>query len=468
MGCGKQIPWCQDRSKKGEIELPLLYRRGSSSEAQICCLPARSRASTAVLNTATESNSCSRDQLIREAVLLTFCQPLPEQCRRLQDLSEKEWQKLLNWLDISGLALYFLDRMTELHLCDMLPPGVLARLQQNLRDNVERTRGMIAESIAIQQEFQKTGLGYATLKGFSFCPSSVPRAELRHQFDLDFLVAEQSASQARQILERKGYRLYAISGRSWEFKINETPGISVKDLYKDLPGRSVELHIEAKIPGRSSLLERLEMRDFHGIHMPVLSPVDLFLGQGLHVYKHVYSEFSRTAHLLEFRRHVLVRREDDAFWDELQSIARENPRASLGLGVVTLLITRVMGDFAPAALTHWTVDRLPSSARLWVELYGRRAVFQNFPGSKLYLLLQRELESVGVPAKRSLRQALLPSRLPPAVIRPTADETVAVRIRRYRMQLGVVFSRLRFHIVEGFRYTLESYRWRQSMNRFPQ
>jgi hypothetical protein len=406
--------------------------------------------------------------LTREAALLTFCDPLPEQCYRLQNLSEKEWKKLLNWLDISGLTLYFLDRIMELHLCNMLPPGVLARLQQNLRDNIERTRGMIAESIAIQQEFQETCLCYATLKGFSFCPSSVPRPELRHQFDLDFLVAEKSASQARQILERRGYRPYAISGRSWEFKINETPRVSMKDLYKDLPGRSVELHVEANIPGRSSLLERLEKREFYGIHMPVLSPVDLFLGQGLHVYKHVYSEFSRTAHLLEFRRHVMVRREDDAFWDELQSTARENPRASLGLGVVTLLITRVMGDFAPDAFTHWTVGRLPRSARLWVELYGHRAVFQNFPGSKLYLLLQRELESVGVLAKRSLWQALLPSRLPPAVIRASADETLPVRIRRYRMQLDFILSRLRFHIVEGLRYTLESYRWRQYMNRFTQ
>ena len=44
--------------------------------------------------------------------------------------------------------------------------------------------------------------------------------------------------------------------------------------------------------------------------MPVLSPVDLFLGQGLHAYKHVCSEFSRVAHLLEFRRHVLARRDD--------------------------------------------------------------------------------------------------------------------------------------------------------------
>ena len=404
---------------------------------------------------------------MREAVLLTFCDPVPPPCSRLQNLSEKEWWKLLNWLDISGLALYFLDRMTELQLCDMLPPGVLARLKQNLRDNVERTRGMMAESVALQQEFQKACLSYATLKGFSLCPSSAPKPELRHQFDLDFLIAEKSSPEARRILERRGYRLYAISGRSWEFKINEKPVISLMDLYKDLPGRSVELHVEANTRDRPSLLERIEKREFCRIDMPVLSPVDLFLGQGLHAYKHICSEFSRTAHLLEFRRHVLIRRDDDAFWDELQSTAEENPRACLRLGMVTLLITHVMGDFAPEAFTNWTVDRLPQSAKLWVKLYGRRAVFENFPGNKLYLLLQRELESAGVPSKRSLRQALLPSRLPPVVIRASVDETLPVRIRRYRMQIHFVFSRLRFHIVEGLRYTWESHRWRRHMNRAP-
>jgi len=417
------------------------------------------------LNANIALNPLSKEQSVREAVLLTFCDPLPQQCLRLQNLSEKEWRKLLNWLDISGLALYFLDRMRELQLCNMLPPSVLARLTQNLSDNVERTRGMIDESVAIQQEFQKACLSYATLKGFSLCPSSAPKPELRHQFDLDFLIAEKSAPEARRILERRGYRLYAISGRSWEFKINEKPVSSLMDMYKDLPGRSVELHVEANTPGHPSLLERIEKREFHGIDMPVLSPVDLFLGQGLHVYKHVCSEFSRTAHLLEFRRHVLVHRDDSTFWDELRSTAEENPRASLGLGVVTLLITRVMGDFAPEAFTNWTVRRLPRSARLWVRLYGRRAVFENFPGSKLYLLLQRELDSAGVPAKRSLRQALLPSRLPPAVIRASADEPLPVRLRRYRMQLHFIFSRLRFHIVEGLRYTWELYRWRQHMNR---
>jgi Uncharacterised nucleotidyltransferase len=417
------------------------------------------------MNTLLTPNPLSKDQLIRETVLLMFRGRPSEQLSQLQNLSHKDWRKLLRWLDISGLALYFLDRMRELRLCGELPSNVLTRLQQNLHDNTERTRGMIAESARIHHQFQKAGLTYATLKGLSLYPDSVPKSELRHQFDLDFLLAENSASAARQILEGIGYHLHAISGRSWEFKVNERPNASIKDLYKDLPGRSVELHIEANTLDRPSLLGRTIHRELYGINMPVLSPVDLFLGQGLHVYKHVCSEFSRTAHLLEFYRHVLHRRDDNAFWDELRSEAEGNPRACLGLGIAVLLTTHIMGDFAPKVLTNWTVARLPESARLWVKIYGRRTVFGNFPGSKLYLLLQKELESSGISPKRSLQQSLLPRRLPPPAIRASANDTLSIRIRRYRMQLYFVFVRLRFHIMEGLRYLWESYRWRRHVNR---
>jgi hypothetical protein len=407
------------------------------------------------------SKSLRGEQLIREAVLMTFCDPLPAECSRLLNLSDRKWKALLRWLDFSGLALYFLNRLIELDLCDLLPSAVFTRLYSNLIDNSERTRGMIGESKAIQQEFQHANLWYANLKGLSLWPSSVSKPELRSQFDLDFLVAEQSASQARTILERRGYRLYAISGRSWEFKRNERPGLSLKHLYKNLPSYSVELHIESGNVSNSSQLEQLEIRDLYGMRMPVLSPVDLLLGQGLHAFKHICGEFSRAAHLLEFRRHVLAHRDDNAFWSELELAARENPRASLGLGVVTLLITRVMGDFAPEALTRWTVDSLSRPVRLWVETYGHRMVFASHPGSKLYLLLQQELESAGTPGKRSVRNSLLPLRLPPPVIRALPNETLSVRIRRYYMQFKLIMVRFRFHAIEGLRFKLESRRWRR-------
>jgi hypothetical protein len=451
--------------------MALLSNQIRRSEAEICAFDTIMCAGSQIMqgedmpagtfrppmNIGTTSKSLRGEQLIREAVLMTFCDPLPAECSRLLNLSERKWKSLLHWLDISGLALYFLNQLIDLELCDLLPSAVFTRLYLNLIDNSERTRGMIGESIAIQQEFQRADLWYANLKGLSLWPSSVPKPELRSQFDLDFLVGEQSASEARRILERRGYRLYAISGRSWEFKRNERPGLSLKHLYKNLPSYSVELHIERDA---HSQLEQLEIRDLYGMRMPVLSPVDLLLGQGLHAFKHISSEFSRAAHLLEFRRHVIARRDDNAFWIELQLAAKDNPRASLGLGVVTLLITHVIGDFAPEALTNWTVDALPRPVRLWVETYGHRIVFASYPGSKLYLLLQQELESSGIQGKRPIRNSLLPFRLPPPVIRAFPKEALRVRIRRYYMQLELILARLHFHVVEGLRFKLESRHWR--------
>ncbi|HEY3990129.1 MAG TPA: nucleotidyltransferase family protein [Acidobacteriaceae bacterium] len=417
-----------------------------------------------MLKTNTTSRFRSRELQMREAALSMFCDPSLEMCTRLQHLSAIEWRRLLLWLDTSGLALYFLDRLTELNQTDLLPPHVLARLQQNLADNTTRMKGMFAELSAIHREFQRSALRYAILKGFSLCPISVPRPELRSQLDLDFLIAEENAREAQSILERRGYHLRAISGRSWEFKTNEMPGASLKSLYKNVPYRSVELHLEASGDSGSSLLARAEMRHFCNLDMPVLSSADLFLGQGMHAFKHVCSEFSRTAHLVEFRRHVVMRRDDAVFWSEVQARAEESPRAAIALGVITLIITHLMGDFAPAALTSWTVDYLPAGARLWVQFYGERAVLGSFPGSKLYLLLLKELASCGVPTKRSPRQALLPLRLPPPIVHAKANETPSSCLRRYLIQTRFVLFRLRFHTVEGLRYLRESFRWQQHLN----
>jgi hypothetical protein len=161
---------------------------------------------------------------------------------------------------------------------------------------------------------------------------------------------------------------------------------------------------------------------------------------------------------------VIARYGDVAFWSELRARAEEFPRASIELGVITLLITHVMGGFAPASFIRWTVDQLPVCARLWVQLYGTRVVFASFPGNKLYLRLQKELAASGVPAKRSLRKALLPLSLPPLIVHATANESLSMRLRRYRTQIGFILFRLRFHAVEGFRYLRELPRWQQRLS----
>jgi hypothetical protein len=370
-------------------------------------------------------------------------------------------------LDISGLALYLLDRFTEQGLRDALPQAVIDRLQQNMDDNTKRTRGMVDESVAIQIEFKRTAISYAVMKGLALSPVSVPRSELRHQLDLDYLVAEKSAPEARRILERRGYRLYAISGKSWEFKINETPHISTKDFYKDLPSRAVELHLEPDSKGVHSRLNRIVNREIFDITMPVFSPVDLFLNQGLHAFKDVCSAFSRTAHILEFYRHVLAYRNDDPFWQELRSVAEGDRRASLGIGVVTYLITSIMGPFAPEALTEWTVNVLPSFRASLGGSIRPSFVFADHPGRKLYLLLEKRAETAGIPAKRPLKKS------PPAAHHACHHPSYEVhRTKRFRHEsLATVCRSLCFlacfHLVEGLRYARESYRWRRYLNRLP-
>jgi len=409
----------------------------------------------------------SKQQQIREAVLLSFCDPRPRECAKLQGLSSRQWKPLLHWLDISGLALYFLERITELEISEELPITVLARLRKNLEDNTVRTDAMIAEAASIQQEFQDAGLSYVMMKGFSLWPISVPRLELRSQLDLDFLIANSSANQARSILEARGYHLRAISGRSWELKTKAAGVSSIKDLYKMKPQRTVELHLERPGPVNESRLARAEQRLFRGARMPVLAPADLFLGQGMHLFKHICGPSFRTAHLLEFRRHVRARHHEDRFWTELRQLAERDTRVPLGLGVVILLISQVLGDFAPEALTSWTVDTLPAEIRLWVQLYGRKVVFYNSSGSKLYLLLQQELEKVGIAAKRSLGQELIPRQLPRVIWQRTLGEKPQESVRRYYKQLNYVGMRVRFHIIEGLRYLRESARWKRRIKLLP-
>ncbi len=258
----------------------------------------------------------TRKLKLRRAVLLSFRDPLTKDCLILRTMSKREWHQLLHWMDVSGLALYFLDRLGALQMTHTIPAWVLARLRQNMRDNIARTHGMIAESVAIQEEFQTFAIPYAVLKGFSLSPESVPMPEQRHQFDLDFMVAEEASMGARAALERHGYRLYAVSGKSWEFKKEEKIGISMEDFYKDDSGRTVELHLQRREEEVDCTFSRVKVREFCGIDMPVLSSVDLFIGQGMHVFKHICGEFSRAAHLLEFYRHIKTRLQDQDFWSD--------------------------------------------------------------------------------------------------------------------------------------------------------
>lgn len=410
-----------------------------------------------------ELRDLSLKQQIRLAVLRACLDVRSQESLLFGSVIDRVWKELLPWMDYSGLALYFFDKVCEQKAENLLPPSVFARLQGNLTDNRVRTKAMISELAELSSQFEVKGLSYAALKGLTLWPSSVPKPWLRSQADIDFLIAERDAPEARRILEHRGFHLHAISGRSWEFRTDQIHTATIKNMYRAVPFRCVELHLETHTSAQNSLLARTRLCRYEAVEVPGLAPVDLFLGQGLHLYKHVCSEFYRAAHLLEFHHHVRMRRDDQVFWRELQVLADTGSIAPLKLGVVNLIGERLLGPAAPEAFLQWTTERLPLEARLWVKRYGARMALGDVPGTKLYLLLQRAMSPAGIPAKRSTMRALLPSRIPKVTEAPL-NESWSDRIHRYRLQIRFLHMRFRFHLIEGIRYLYEFTVWSRALS----
>jgi Uncharacterised nucleotidyltransferase len=425
----------------------------------------------------------TREEKIRRGVLRVVSNRSPDELALLAGVTEREWHKQLHWLDVSGMALYLFDRLRELGHSDLLPASIGLRLEENLAYNTLRTKGMIAEAVAIRDAFERSGLSFALSKGISLSPDAVARPELRSQVDIDFLIALGDIPEAERILKGRGYYLHRVSGRSWDFKTYAVPSGSMRNLYRDVPWRTVELHTESTTEGRRSRLEKREKRVICGVEMPVQCASDTFIGQGLHLFKHASTPHYRASQLVEFYRHLRARRGNENFWREVEVRAAETGAAAWALGVSALLAEQVLGECVPESFASWTVAGLSRPVRLWVEMHGWRSALGGMLGNKLYLLLVWELEKEGLESRppvlssgrgpeavsevnaepRPARVNLIPRRLPPMVLRGQAGETLGTKAARFRLQLKYVTMRLRFHLVEGARFLWQSQQWRRRL-----
>jgi hypothetical protein len=385
----------------------------------------------------------------------------------LAQVTERDWRRTLRWLDLSGLALYLLDRLTALGVQNCLPAPILERLQQNLADNRDRSSALFSETIAISSAFRRANISFALLKGATLSPDSVPDLSLRCQMDIDILIRSSDAIAARDILLGFGYILDSIKGQEWSFTAGVERSMKMDTLYKVRPQRMVELHLlpapdqqGATVDG--DRLARARSRLLQGSELPALSPPDLFVQQALHILNHLCSEHTRAQWLLEYWRHVLSRRNDAPFWKDVQSIARNEPRADVAIGAVTLLATLLFGDFAPRELTQWSLARLPSTTRLWIETYGRRVLLADYQASKLYMLLRQQLHTNGHEQLPPRWRFLLPFHWwPVRITHGRPGERLPGRLLRYRFEAGYALTRLRFHLWTTIPYAIELRRWRK-------
>jgi len=411
--------------------------------------------------------------MLVEALVATFSNSQERIRQSLAPFTAEDWASTESWLDDSGMALYLLDRLQSAGAADAMPVGTRQRLECALEDNKSRLADMLEEFLSINRTFLEDGIRYVNLKGFTLFPYSCPDLSLRQQSDCDFLIDPAHLGLARSLLEARGYVVTGSTARTLELKTGRTHAIRPGLRYKAPARRSVELHLSLGALGangrpaaRDVRLQRVgELRcgeDF----FPALSGADQMICQGLHLLSHALGEHTRVSWLLEFRHHATARRDDAGFWQELRALAEPDPQARIAIGLAARLTTEIFGAFSPPGFDSWTVDALPKGARLWAELYGRRSMLADVPGTKLSLLLHSALQEVQPqPLGPNRMRALLPLRRPRRLLQAPPHDTLLLRLRREMVELQFLWFRFRFHVKQGTAYAIEAFRWRKLLKR---
>lgn len=390
----------------------------------------------------------------------------------LRSFNHQEWMATLPWLHESGLALYFLQRLEELKATDKIPAEIHSRLHRNAADNRERLNAMAEEFSALNECFERGGVRFAVLKGFSMVPDYCPDASLRTQADFDYLVASECVEQADRALRgasyiRKGrgegqHSVYFHSRRPLRLPSGED------DLYSARLPRRVELHTFLWEPGPTSIrplplataLRRLKMRRWQDIEFPALADEDALLFHLLHALRHIFENWCRLSILLEVACLLRNRSCDEAFWRRFRDAAESGPGVPQIAGVVISLASNLFANRLPPGLGDWIDSWLSPPMRVWLERYGLESALTDFMGNKFNLFLLRQFVTDDHAWRKVELNRLFPRHLP-----NRAAEAENSRLKTQLSALGKQaihsFRRLKFHAVTAVHYRLELPRWRR-------
>jgi Uncharacterised nucleotidyltransferase len=407
-------------------------------------------------------------KMLKRAVLDTFREKTTDElCACLSVFGRREWVRSYRWLDSSGLALYFLDRLKSLGIAHVLPPSVLEHLENNQTANKQRMANLFADFVAINHSFQRADIVYFNVKGFTLVPASCPDPVLRTQMNLAFVMSGKDAALCHKVLAELGYSLVAYSEHTLEFAMDVWKAPHLPNIYETTAPRAVKVYIvsprEALHAAAYQQLLQRQSRTWNGVTFPVASDSDAFINQSLHLFGRISSEWTRLSWLLEYKAFVDFRRDDAAFLREVRKGAQNDPDRILAIGVALSLIKVILGATIPPSLEEWTIRALDVSVHLWIQRYAEEALLADYPGTKLYLYLQDLLASrQGVKSNHRSDSLSQPPLFQPSDI----SKPKSLRRQCYRALAAAnrKIFRMKFHFRENLRIALTTPHWRKLLS----
>ncbi len=388
----------------------------------------------------------------------------------LEDHTEEEWKRGLPWLDRSGVALWFWERLKALGEQDAVPAEIGAQLERNCVDHGARVACMAEEFDSINGLLAKAGIEYAVLKGFALIPNYVPDARWRTSYDYDYLVGAESLARIAPALRNRGYiqRHERVDHPVVYVHAANVPRMpSRRDaLYSSTLHRAVELHTRLwegeslKIPLRlpDDLLARKRLRCWQGLRFYSLAEEDALMFQVLHAFRHILECWCRLVSFLEIAYCLENRRADSVFWRRFGERIRICPALAEMVGVVFSLAAGLFGAPIPPGIDQEVVRPLRHPLALWVKGYGYDSALANFESNKHSLFLYREFVSDNATWREIRRRRLFPLHRPRRFAR-SSTPGVPARLAAGVKHSSYIARRLLHHTIAAADYAWETIQW---------
>ena len=282
-------------------------------------------------------------------------------------MSNEEWSAALTFADRTQLTLHL-----EGVLSERRPDWVAAELAARFAKNEERNRRLRTMYEEIAHEFQKVGVEFVLLKGFTHAALFDIPLRRRVQYDLDFLCLPEDSQRALQALRRLGY----VQHTTCSLSDQHLPPLVRPATYRwrndyfdpDLPV-AIELH--TKVWGSNH--DRFDLDDgrgfwarrtkiaVDGLTIPAFDERDRFVFAAVHALRHIVRSDAKPAHVFEIGRGL-------------------RPRAGCSGNLLQLAAFYFANRWFGAPLPHDFC--LPAATQAWFDAYTWAPIANLFEPNK--------------------------------------------------------------------------------------
>jgi len=389
----------------------------------------------------------------------------------MKQFSAAEWKQTLWWLSGSGLPHYLLARLQHSYRESVLPPAIYAILSQNLSANQQRVDIMAEELASLTSRLSDVGVNCAVVRGFELAPEYCSNLWLRTWYTHEYVVSAEQLKSASRVVEQAGYPFRQCGFRGeYYFAV---PGLrspsKLEDAYSAAFPRIVVLHSQIwdhngtgiDVPVPYDLLLRTVSRSSHGVCFPTLAEDDLLAVTLIDTFARVLSYWCKLSWLLEISYFLQVMRSDDIFWGNFYRRIADCGKLPQIADFLFSLCASVFDAVLPEIVRD-RISGLNPALALWSRHYGKQWALAEYPGSKLSLLVQRELIGDRGAWKRMSRQKLFP--LSPARGMPSGNVARTTKRRQVTGKISRLLGRIRFHGPATYAYLRELPRWKRILN----